>query len=101
MKLQLFEDCDLDSDRPDWELVDKYLEHWSQVAGDEEVSVTFFKRDDKGYIVTDKERLTEAGPLFFKHCSAECVEWIYAIELKPVDYTPESLAELDRVLDTY
>lgn len=101
LKLQLFEDCGIDSENPDWSLVDKYLDHWAEASKGEGVAITYYRRDDKGEIVVDKDRITEAGPLFFKHCSAECVEWFYSMELKPIDYTPNSLVELDRVIDTY
>ncbi|MEM2940426.1 MAG: hypothetical protein QW304_02620 [Thermoproteota archaeon] len=101
LKLQLFEDCGIDSENPDWSLVDKYLDHWAEASKGEEVAITYYRRDDKGEIVVDKERITEAGPPFFKHCSAECVEWFYSMELKPIDYDQNSLMELDRVIDTY
>ncbi|MEM2088211.1 MAG: hypothetical protein QXF52_05980 [Thermoproteota archaeon] len=101
LKLQLFEDCELDSENPDWVLVDKYLNHWAEASKGKVVTITYYRRDDKGEIIVDKERITEAGPPFFRHCSAECVEWFYSMELKPIDYDPNSLMELDRVIDNY
>jgi hypothetical protein len=101
LKLQLFEDCGLDSEKPDWELVDKYLDYWMEASNEEEIAITYYRRNEQGEIVTDNERVASAGPSFFRHCSAECVEWFYSIELKPIDYTPESLIELDRIIDTY
>ncbi|MEM3523507.1 MAG: hypothetical protein QXS04_02885 [Thermoproteota archaeon] len=101
LKLQLFEDCGLDSGETDWELVDKYLENWVEASGKEEFEITYYKRGEDGKIVADESRFAEAGPAFFKHCSAECVEWFYSMMLKPIDYTPGSLVELDRVIDAY
>lgn len=101
LKLQLFEDCGIDSEKPDWSLVDKYLDHWGEVVKGKEITITYYRRDDRGEIVVDKERITKAGPPFFKHCSAECVEWFYSMELKTIDYDPNSLMELDRVIANY
>ncbi|MBO3839563.1 MAG: hypothetical protein QXN75_04220 [Thermoproteota archaeon] len=101
LKLQLFEDCGIDSEKPDWELVDKYLNYWMEASGKEEVAITYYRRDENGEIVTDNERVTSAGPRFFKHCSAECVEWFYSMELKPINYTAESLMELDKIIDAH
>jgi hypothetical protein len=101
LKLQLFEDCGLDSEETDWEMVDKYLEQWAEASKKEELDITFYKRGGDGEIVADDSRVAEAGPAFFRHCSAECVEWFYSMELKPIDYTPDSLVELDRVIDAY
>lgn len=101
LKLQLFEDCGLDSEKPDWELVDKYLNYWTEASGKEEVAITYYRRDENGEIVTDNERVASAGPRFFKHCSAECVEWFYSMELKPINYTSESLMELDKIIDAH
>jgi len=101
LKLQLFEDCGLDAEKTDWELVDKYLDQWAEASKKEEIRITYYKRGGDGEIMIDEERITEAGPSFFKHCSAECVEWFYSMELKPIDYTPGSLMELDKVIDAY
>ncbi|MCX8183018.1 MAG: hypothetical protein N3F08_01155 [Crenarchaeota archaeon] len=101
LKLQLFEDCGLDSGETDWELVDKYLEYWAEASSKEEFEITYYKRCEDGKILTDESRLAEAGPAFFRHCSAECVEWFYSMMLKPIDYSPSSLVELDRVIDAY
>jgi hypothetical protein len=101
LKLQLFEDCGLDSEKPDWELVDRYLDQWAEASRKEEFDITYYKRGEDGEIVVDDERLAQAGPAFFRHCSAECVEWFYSMELKPIDYSPDSLIELDRVIDAY
>ncbi|MBO3754888.1 MAG: hypothetical protein FGF53_08465 [Candidatus Brockarchaeota archaeon] len=101
LKLQLFEDCGLDTGETDWELVDKYLEHWAEASSREEFEITYYKRGEEGRIVADESRVAEAGPAFFRHCSAECVEWFYSMMLKPIDYTPGSLVELDRVIDAY
>jgi len=101
LKLQLFEDCKLDSEKPDLELVDKYLNYWAENLKEEEIAITYYCRNEGGEIVEDNERVSNAGPSFFKHCSAECVEWFYSMELKPIDYTPESLAELDRIIDEH
>lgn len=99
LKLQIFGDCMLYSEKPDLELLDKYLDHWAEASKEEKVPITYYKRDDKNEIIVDQDRVGEAGPLFFKHCSAECVEWFYSTELKSIDYTPNSLMELDRVID--
>ncbi|MEM2929859.1 MAG: hypothetical protein QW797_03240 [Thermoproteota archaeon] len=101
LKLQLFEDCGLDSEKIDWEMVDRYLDQWKEASKEEEVTIAYYKRNETGEIVADTERITEAGPSFFRHCSAECVEWFYSMELKPIDYTPGSLIELDSVIDDY
>ena len=81
LKLQLFEDCGLDSGEIDWELVDKYLEHWAEASSKDEIDITYYKRNEDGKIVADNSRIAEAGPAFFKHCSAECVEWFYSMML--------------------
>lgn len=74
MKLQLFEDCGLDSEKIDWGLVDKHLDWWTEASKEEKTTIAYYKRNEEGEIVADTGRITEAGPPFFKHCSAECVE---------------------------
>ncbi|MEM2247482.1 MAG: hypothetical protein QXS51_04815 [Thermoproteota archaeon] len=101
LKLQFFEDCKLDSENPDWELIDKYLNHWMNSLKEKEIGIKYYCRDENGEIIEDNERVLTTGPSFFRHCAAECVEWFFNMELKPIDYTPESLMELDRVVDAH